>query len=265
MRSSSSGSGSGSGVLGGRVVALLLAVLGAGIVLHALVGRTPDAGLSPAFEVLLGLVLLATAAVTWVVRGSPADPARRTELSELDGEPALVVALRPASPLVMVVVGTAFAALFAAAVFGVGVTDGGLLFSPLVLLFAALVPDGVRALVRRPRLVLGVDAVLLHGWTIDSRLAWEDVVTVQADTMDPRRARLLVVGRPDASSWRLNSHKLVLPMDRRPTMPEIAVPLSALDAGSRVEVLARRLAHSTREERRGYLDREGAAFLAKEM
>lgn len=251
-----------SSVWTGRLVALVCAVIGVLLVGQSALAPQSIDTVNSAFTGVLGLVMVAVAVAVWAIRGSGADPGRRTALGTLDDRPALVVRLRPTTPLVMVVIGVAFAGLFLVAVFAVGPGDGGLLFAPLVLMFAALVPDGVQALVRGPRLALGIDHVELRGWTLDARLAWEDVASVQVEAIDPRRARLLISGRPGAASWQQLNHRIIVPLDRRPAVPEIAVLVTALDAPNRVEVLSRRFAESRRDARSTYLDEGGVAFLS---
>jgi len=243
----------------GWALVILLGCLGLLLLATPLLGAAHSGLL-----VVLGVAMLAAAAVVWLTRVDGPDPVRRTSLGELDGQPALIIALRPTTPLVMCVLGVAFGALFGFAALAVGLSDGGLLFLPLVALFLVLVPDAARALARGPRLALGVDHVDLRGWGIDARLAWPDVARVQVEDTDPRRARLLLLGRPGASSWRHRMHRYVVALDRRPATPEIAVPVSALDAPSRVQVLAARFAGSDRAGRQGFLDAEGVAFLSRQ-
>jgi len=160
-----------------------------------------------------------------------------------------------------VLIGCTFALLFTVAMLAVGVGDGGLLFAPLVLLFAALVPDGLRGLLRRPALVLSPQDVRYRGWTVDARLCWEDVASVGLDSLDPRRRRILLGGRPDAPSWRCESRRIVLPLDRVPSQPRITVLAGALDHPTRVEVLLRTLASAPAAERPALLGSDGVAFL----
>lgn len=245
-----------------RVVATLvagvLAALGVLLVVSALASSDPEVRDSRWFLVALGVAVLGTAAVVVVLRvASPGG-----SISSDDTRGRLRVPLSPRTPLTMVLLGTTFALLLVVAVLAVGIGDGGLLFLPLVLLFAALVPDALRGLLRKPGLVLTADGVSYRGWTVDSRLAWEDVVSVDLDVTEPRRPRLLVAGRPDAPSWEVSSHRLLLPLDRVPSAPRIVVLAGALDHPTRVEVLVRRLAASAAADRPGLLGPDGVAFLS---
>ena len=153
------------------------------------------------------------------MRATPPNAAARTALAGEPASPALVVRLRPTTPLTLLVLGVTGALLSTTAVFGVGLIDGGLFFTPFVLLFLALVPDAARAMGRNPRLVLSVQSISFHGWTEDAELAWEDVASVSADPAGSRRPRILVSGRPQALSWRTSSHRILLPLDPRPGRP----------------------------------------------
>lgn len=122
-----------------------------------------------------------------------------------------------------------------------------------------------RALARRPGLVLGARSLVYRGWSVDSELAWQEVSSVHYETTDPRRARVVVSGRPGASSWRVASHRLLLPLDQVPGRPEIAVLGAALDEPGRVQALIFRLVAASPTEQAAYLDRAGVAFLTGEM
>lgn len=245
-----------------RVVAVLLALVGllvlAGPVVSADARSDGGAVLLP----VVGVFLVAMGAVSWIARGTSPDPAARTSLVQVAGQPVLQVRLRPTTPLVMLLVGASGALVVLVAMLGIGLGDGGLLLTPFLLLFLVLVPDAVRALSRRPRWELGADGLRQVGWTTESYLAWDDVSAVTLTTADPRRPRLVVAGRLGAPSWQVTSHRILVPLDRVPQRPEIAVLVSALDLPSRVQVLVERFAREPRHARVGYLDGDGVAFLS---
>jgi len=234
-----------------------LGALGAGMIVSGFASSDPELRDDRWFLAVLGFAVLTTAAVLVVLRVAPPSGGPATGTGG-----RVEIPLNGRTPLTMVLLGTSFALLFVVAVFAVGVGDGGLLFLPLVLLFAALVPDALRGLLRKPGLVLTADGITYRGWTLDSRLAWDDVVSVGLDLTEPRRPRLLVAGRPDAASWEVTSHRLVLPLDRVPSGPRIVVLAGALDHPTRAEVLIRRLAASPAADRPGLLGPDGVAFLS---
>jgi hypothetical protein len=244
----------------GAVVAAVVGGLGVLLVVAPFAAADPDVRRGRWFLAALGLALVATAAV--VVLARVAGPSgRRASAAAPGGRPRVDVRLNARVPATLVLLGSTFTLLFAGAVLGVGVADGGLLFLPLVLLFAALVPDGVRGLLRGSAMVLDEDGVAYRGWTVDAVLAWEDVLAVGLDTFDPRRPRIVISGRPGAPSWRCDSHRLVLPLDRVPSEPRIAVLAAGLDHPTRVEVLLRNLAAAPAAERAALLDADAVAFL----
>lgn len=241
-----------------RVVSALFAGLGVVIVVGTLVGAGDRSLLLPA----VGVFMVLMAAVVWIARGTSPAPGRRTSLVEVGGRAVLRVRLRPTTPLVMVLVGLGGSLLSLVGVLGVGLGEGGLLFVPVLALFLALVPDAVLGLRRRPHLELSAEGLSLLGWTIATRLAWDDVTAVTLTTADPRRPCLVVAGRLDAGSWRLERSRRLLPLDPIPQRPEITVLLSALDLPSRVQVLIDQLWREPAAGRAAYIDSDGVAFLA---
>lgn len=116
--------------------------------------------------VLLGLAVLTVPLITWSRLLAPARP----ECSVRTRGDALEIRMRTGTPASTAVLGTVWTALAAWAVVAGGISSGGLFAVPFVLLFAALVPDALRAATRDPHLLLDADVVRLHGWSLDGSI-----------------------------------------------------------------------------------------------
>ena len=250
----------------GRVASLELGALGLSAIGVALLDARIREDGSLVFSSAVGLLLLAVAVVLWVGARGP-DAERRTSWdTDPDGQPAMVVELTPVTPLSMIVLGGVGVLLSVLAVLAVGPTDGGLLFTPLVLLFALLLPDGLRAWRRRPRITMTAQTVSLRGWTLDSSLAWDDVVSISLEDEGTKYARIVFDGRLEASSWEHRQHKILVALDPTPSRPVVAVPARALDAPGRVQVFGEQMwAAGGTAARRGRLTQEGLAFVNATM
>jgi hypothetical protein len=193
--------------------------------------------------VLFGLVFLAHAGaglLVWFPRPRPAVRLTRVAGGD-DSEPALDLRLGTGLPWARVLVGTSWTALGLWAV--VAAQPGGLLLLPLLALPLALLPDAVRAIARRPHLVLTPSGLRLTGWAVDAQVAWDDVTGVDLTLAHARRAVVRLLLRPGAPSLRQTYHRVVQRLDG-PRPDALDVPLNAVAQPGRLVALLRHLAAS---------------------
>lgn len=216
-------------------------------------GATATTGL-----VLFGLAVLTVAVCAYALRihrphnQVSALPASRPGLEiRLSNHLLLAVTL-------MSLVWTAFL-LWSAVAAGLG--SAGLLVLVLALPFAALLPDTVRALLRRPRVVLDQSGLAVVGWSTDAAVSWPDVAGVDLAAPHVRRPVVRVEVRPGATSFTSTRRKLLVSLDLAPDRPAIDVPLLALAAPGRFAALLERLASSGEADRAQWLDGRAVRFL----
>jgi hypothetical protein len=142
-------------------------------------------------------ISLGAAAVVWAGVLARVDAVARTSLNTEGGRPTLVVRLRVTTPRVMTIVGGVGTPVTVATIFGVGVTDGGLLFAPLLLLWLPILVEGVWAFRRKAQLVITADDLHYRGWGLDGRLAWDDVERIEY-RVEGKYSRVWVIGRSGA-------------------------------------------------------------------
>ncbi len=250
-------------MLRSRVLGWFFLALTGGIGLACLGGAVTEAdGRAP----LLGasVVCLGAAALVWVGVLAPRDAAQRTATRPAGGEQVLVVGLRSTTPWVMTITGGVGTALIVWSIFGVGFTDGGLLFAPLLLLFAPVLAEGLWAFRRRAQLEIGAEALHYRGWGLDARLAWDDVDRIVQRT-EGKYSRIWVIGRDGAPSWQCQRTKLILSLDPAPKRAEFGVLTSALDDSGALYATLRLLKAQTRAGRRTYMGPTGLAFLRRSI
>ncbi|MCW2794233.1 MAG: hypothetical protein JWO76_3331 [Nocardioides sp.] len=212
--------------------------------------------------VLFGLALFSVSACTWARFLASAHPADAvSEHRSAAGETAVEIRLRTVLPLATALTGAVWAALAIWALVAGGPTGAGLLAVPFMLLFAAVVPDPLRALSRRPSLRLDADGVDLRGWSLDAHLDWDDVVAVDIAVPRPQRPVVRLTGTATAPSLRRTWHRLVLNLDQRVEEPVVDLPFLALDDAGRVVAFLTILRGLPREERLVQLAGAGPAFL----
>lgn len=163
-------------------------------------------------------------------------------------------------PWSVALVGAGFTVFFVAAALTMGLDGGGLLLTPLVLLFASIVPDAVRSLLRRQSLHVDADGVRLEGWGVSAALRWADVHEVDLVT-DGRRPAVHVRGVDGATSWQHRRRRVVWHTASPATGPTFTVPVAALDAPGAVMVLCRELVSSSPERRRAFLQHGAQGLL----
>lgn len=249
---------------GPTLFAVALAAFGLLLVAAPLLSSGTAADNGMPLLVVPGIALIGTGAAILLFT-APSSPGRGAELVEIEGEPAVRVRLRPNVPAANLIVGSVFSLLFGASMVGIGLSDGGLLLLPLLALFLAIVPDALRALLRRPALLLTQRAVALRGWGMDARLAWEDVTGVELVVPHPRRPALRIAGHPGAASWSLRMRRIIVPLDLRPGSEHIDVRLLALDHPGMVQTLVEHLATLTEPDRRALLNENAIAFLTDQL
>lgn len=210
---------------------------------------------------LLGLAVLTVPLITWTRFLAPARPERSVRTHEN----AVEVRFRTGTPAATAVLGTVWAALASWAVVAGGITGGGLFAVPFVLLFAALVPDALRASVRHPHLLLDADAVRLHGWSLDGEIAWADISGVDVVSVRPQRPVIRLIARPDATSMSRTWHRFLVHLDLETDEAVLDIPLLALDDPGRVAALLSILRGLPRDERLLQLEGAGRAFLRGEL
>lgn len=167
-------------------------------------------------------------------------PRMRWEPSRLDDRPAWRLGLgRPAQAVVLALVTTSATVLLGAWA-GSGGTGSLLLLGPPALFLAVLAVETWRIVVRRPCLVLGVDAVELRGTGLDARMAWADVTAVR---YDDRALYLAVTLAADgaAPSYVGRRRRWVLPTDRRPDPTRLPVRVSLVADPAALLTLLREL------------------------
>lgn len=207
--------------------------------------------------VLLGLAVLTVPLMTWTRFLAPPRPER----SVVTRGDALEIRVRTGGPAATAVLGAVWSALAVWAVMAGGATSGGLFALPLVLLFAGLIPDCLRAATRRPFLRLDANGVRLRGWSLDGEIDWSDVISVDILVVRPRRPVIRLVARTGAASLSRSWHRYLVHLDLRTDEPVLDVPLLALDAPGRVAALLNLLGGLPRDERERQLTGTGPAFL----
>lgn len=207
--------------------------------------------------VLLGLAVLTVPLITWTRFLAPPHPER----SVVPRRDAVEIRLRTGTPAATAVLGTVWAALAMWAVVAGGVTSGGLFAVPLVLLFAALVPDALRAAVRHPHLLLDADGVRMHGWSLDGQVAWSDTIGVDILSVRPQRPVIRLVAQTGAASLSRTWHRFFVHLDLKTDEPVLDIPLLALDDPGRVAAFLNILRGLPRDERLLQLQDAGPAFL----
>jgi hypothetical protein len=250
-------------MLRSRVLGWFFLALTGGIGLACLVGAVTE---SDGRATLVGasVVCLGAAAVVWVGVLAPRDAARRTATVPAGGEQVLVVRLRSTTPWVMTITGGIGTVLIIWSIFGVGLTDGGLPFAPLLFLFAPVLAEGLWAFGRRAQLEIGAEAVHYRGWGLDARLAWDDVDRVE-QRVEGKYSRIWVIARDGAPSWQAQRRKLVLPLDPAPKLPEFGVLTSALDDPGALYATLRLLKDQTLASRRAYMGPTGLACVRRKI
>ncbi len=207
--------------------------------------------------VTFGLAVLALPVVEWTGHLAPLHPER--SVSSSPG--AVEIRLRTAPPLATAVIGVTWAGFFGWAWLAGGPTSGGLLAVPCLLLFLALVPDSVRAITRRPFLRVDADRVVLRGWSIDARVDWSDVLSVDLPLRRRRRPVVRLVAAPAATSLQRTWQRLAVRLDTPSSDPYVDLPFAALDDPVRVSVFLTILQGLARAERVEQLDGPGLAAL----
>lgn len=210
---------------------------------------------------LLGLAVLTVPLITWSRFLAPARPARSVRMR---GH-AVEIRFRTGTPAATAVLGTVWAALGSWAVVAGGVTSGGLFAAPFVLLFAALVPDALRAAARQPHLLLDGDVVRVHGWSLDGEIAWADLGAVEVVSVRPQRPVIRLVARPDSTSLSRTWHRFLVRLDLKTDEAVLDIPLLALDDPGRVAAFLSILRALPRDERLLQLEGAGRAFLRGEL
>jgi len=207
--------------------------------------------------VLLGLAVLTVPLITWVRFLAR----RRPERSVVTRGDALEIRLRTQTPAATAVLGTVWAALALWAVVAAGVPGGGLFAVPFVLLFAALVPDSLRAATRHPHLRLDADGVRLHGWSLDGQVTWADTIGVEVVSVRPQRPVVRLTAPSGAASLSRTWHRFLVDLDVKTEEPGLDVPLLALDDPGRVAAFLDILRGLPRDQRLLQLQGAGTAFL----
>jgi hypothetical protein len=207
--------------------------------------------------VLLGLEALTVPLAEWARFLSPADPAGAVTA---EGE-AVLVRLRTVLPVSTAAIGVAWAGLAGWAVVAGGPTGAGLLAVPFLLLFAAIVPDAIRAVTRRPVLRLDPEGLEMRGWSLDARVAWDDVVAAEVAVPRPQRPVVRLVATAGAASLSRSWRRLVVHLDLPTTEPVVDIPFLALDDPARLVAFATILRGLPRAERSAQLSGPGPAFL----
>lgn len=170
-------------------------------------------------NVVLGAFMLSVAAM--VVLGQ-----RRSvavwEQAQLQQQPAWSMRIGergqvPAVAMVSTTLGIGFA-LGAVLAGSPGVA---VLCTALALFMLVLGIEFWRVVLRRPELRISADLIQLHGPGIDSELGWDDVGVVVHEHLGTRWGALVITAARDASSYRWELSRLLLPMDREPNPPGI--------------------------------------------
>lgn len=236
------------------------------LVTEPLWGEPGRSAMAHAGFICFGLAVMSVAVVVRARRSiSPSRPEARTHEVVVDGRPALEVRLRDHQLWGVLAIGVAWSAFFGWAIVAVGVDGPGWLLLPFFLLFLVLVPDPARALTRRSRVLLTETGVDFHGWGIDAALAWDDVVLVDFAAPHRRRPVVRIEGRPDAPSWRVERHRILISLDKRPDTPRIDIPLDALDARGAFLTYVNALRRDAPDVRSRWFGPDAVAFLCGDL
>jgi hypothetical protein len=211
--------------------------------------------------VLFGLALLSVSACTWARFLAPAHLAAAVRVHRSAAGDVVEIRLRTVLLVATALTGAVWAALAVWALVAGGPTGAGLLAVPFVLLFAAVVPDPVRALLRRPSLRLDADGLDLRGWSLDAHLDWDDVVAVDLAVPRPQRPVVRLTSTASATSLRRTWRRVVLNLDQRVHEPVVDLPFLAFDDAGRVAAFLTILRGLPREERLAQLAGAGPDFL----
>lgn len=200
-----------------------------------------------------GLALVGLAVLLVLTRVAGSNARARTRQVWGPGGPAIEVALRRQLPWVRLLVGAVGAVL--CAVWAVAIGGGGYVLLVPAVLLALLVPDALIAAGRRPVLRFDADGIAYDGWTARASVRWEDVEQVEIEPRGVSQRRLMVLVRPEASSFQARWRRIVLPVDRRPKRPGFGVPTVALDRPAAVKVELTDLLAMPAQLRAGALER----------
>ncbi len=162
----------------------------------------------------LGLIFLGFAATLyWMDVRRPTPQERLRRLRETAG--GVEIVLRQQHPATRIGLAWLMAAFFAWMAFVVRDDPGPA--SSLLMAIAALwllpVPDAVRALTRRPRLLITQRGIDVRGWSEDHRVDWDDVNHAGAVGVGMRADHVLVGLKPHAPSYRKRRRHLLVPLE----------------------------------------------------
>lgn len=211
--------------------------------------------------VLLGLAVLTAPVMTWARFLAPRHP-HRAIVTHGD---VLEIRLRTGIPTATAVLGTVWSVLGVWAVIAGGATSGGLLAVPFVALFAALVPDSVRAATRRPHLRVDAEGIRMRGWSLDGHVAWDDTVGLDFLTVRTHRPVIRLVARTGAASLSRTWHRYLVHLDLKTEEPVLDIPVLALDDPARVSAFLAVMRNLQRDGRLLELQSAGPAFLRGEI
>lgn len=193
-------------------------------------------------------------AVAWLLVSSAAvgaSPSWRT--TTVDSRPAWALPIRGSAPAatVLTVLGVGLAVGVASA----GSVGVAVVVGPVALFCLVLGLELWRIWLRRPELRIGADLVQLRGPGIDTELAWEDVGAVDYADLGTRWASVHVSAALDAPSYRYRMRRLLLPLDRVPAPPGVAVRVGQVPDAPALLALLRALHTAGPSGRQAMIDR----------
>ncbi|MCD4527436.1 hypothetical protein [Nocardioides sp. cx-173] len=97
------------------------------------------------------------------------------------------------------------------------------------LLFAAAIPDLVRAAATGGQLTFDAHRIRVRSWGSESAVDWADVEDVDVDVTLPSRPAVRILTRSPAPSLSVRRRRLLLPLEPRFPEGQIIVPALALD------------------------------------
>jgi hypothetical protein len=207
-------------VWGGRPVAWLsAAILGVIAIAAGYVAVTQSGNR------VFNLCVAAIAAVcALMLAASTRTRGQRWERVDLDGVPAWALSLTGAGSVPTVaLVCTTFGVAFGVGALSADSPGLAVVLGLLGLLMLVVGAEMWRVWARRPALTVTADRILLRGPGIDAELGWDDVGTVDYQALGTRWAAVLVSAATNATTYHYRLRRFLLPTDRVPDPPGIAV------------------------------------------
>ncbi|MFC6286828.1 hypothetical protein ACFP3Q_11500 [Nocardioides sp. GCM10027113] len=219
-----------------------VAILGAGIAI-------PE---QRATGLLLGAFLLSVSC--FMVLGAARRAAPGWSLTTLDGRPAWALRIGGTGAAAMLVVPGLLATVLLVAA-SRAPRAAAVVAGAIALFLLVLAAEGLRLVLRRPELRLGVDRIELRGPGIDSTLAWDDVAAVTHHHLGTRWGAVVAEAATDATTYDHELSRWLLPTDRVPDPPGVCVRVGLVPDVPRLTRLMRAMHVADRAGREAMISR----------